>query len=158
MDSDNLFEPHLFWFQLVGLKLMYAGSWKDKLQKYISFGLVLNIIISTQMMLFYIIFTEKNLEEFVEAIAPFSSCIDSILKFISFCWFQKDLRNLIFDLKKLSSEFDEESCEEFRKLIERSRLYFNILSKLSVITGFGLFLKNIFIIMFEKRELPFKSE
>jgi hypothetical protein len=112
---------------------MYTGSWKDMLSKYISFGLVLNIIISTQMMLFYIIFTEKSLEEFVEAIAPFSSCIDSILKFITFCWFQGDLRNLIFDLKKLSSEYDEDRCVEFRRLIERSRLFFSVLSKLTVV-------------------------
>jgi hypothetical protein len=137
---------------------MYTGSWKDKLQKYISFGLLLSAVISMHLIIYYIIFTEKTLEEFVEAITPLNSCIDIILKFITFYWFQDDLRNLIIDLKKLSSEYDEESCEEFRRLIQRSRSYFNILSKLTVVTGFGLIFKNIFIIMFEKRELPFKSE
>jgi hypothetical protein len=87
MDPDSLLEPHLFWFQLIGLKLIYTGSWQDKLLKCLSITLLSILIVDLSVGFYFAIFSEKSLDEFVETIAPLFSTIDAAIKIVTLLFF-----------------------------------------------------------------------
>lgn len=104
MDAKNLFKPHFFVLKLIGMKLQYTDSRKDKAFRFLSISA--NFVMWTSIFtVFHYIFTPgKSFEGIAEIVPNFFSAVEFFFKWSILYFRGANLKALIFDLKELLFE------------------------------------------------------
>lgn len=145
-------------FKYLGLKLDYSNTWKDKIMNCYAIFVQISLAIAFSIKLYFLIFSDKNLEQFVEGFAPAFINFEAILKCFVFYTRRNDISQLTLRLKSFLFDCNDEKLPKFEILIKNCWKVYDILLKLSFLSALATQSRTLYINFNGKRMLPYKAE